>query len=277
MNLIFNFMNKKFFYYYLAVHLVVFSFILGLVVNAFTVLSGGAISVIPVSDERAVIGNGTIDSYIANATSTAYLKQAKRVAGGCEKWESGVYYRLKTWGGATSTYNGVPDTADCYCPDGFSKILIRTSTSSVQNVHNPAGEWRSHYYDTYSPDPYHLCGEQADTATHPLLSSGNSSCYIYPCCPPKCCCDCADSIEEERYYQESLSLKNDLQKSSLFSQILHNYLFPNVLAGDAKAHGCGLVILHPSNNDLFRPITTNNSTWLCVNTSTTSTVTGWDN
>lgn len=73
MNLIFNFMNKKFFYYYLAVHLVVFSFILGLVVNAFTVLSGGAISVPEVTtDERAVIGNGTIDSYIANATSTAY-------------------------------------------------------------------------------------------------------------------------------------------------------------------------------------------------------------
>lgn len=270
-------MSKKFFYYYLAAHLVVFSLLLGLVADAFTVLSGGGVSVPDVvSDSRAVVGNGTINSIIANATTTAYLKQAKRVAGGCEKWDSDNYYRLKTWGQATTTYNGVLNTTDCYCPSGFTKILIRTVTSSVQNVHIASYEWRSHYYSTNNPPIYPICGRIAETGNHPLLSSGTGSCYKYGCRDSKCCCTCPEAIAEENYYgQQSMSFKNDLQKSSRFSYILRNYLFPTALAIDL-AHGCGLIILHSNNNNLFNPITTTNSTWLCVNTSTSATVTGWD-
>jgi|GEM_PF-1776431 len=273
-------MHQHFLYYYILAHLVLLSFIVGWSVSAFVVLSGGGVSVPDVLlDDRAVVGNNRIDSQIAAATSSAYARQVVRVAGGCEKWDSEYYFRIKTWGQATTTYNGVPATANCYCPSGFSKILIRTSTSSVQNVHKPEYEWRSHYVSTYDPPNYPLCARVADTDSHPLLQVINDgSCYALSCADPKCCCTCDDAIKEERYYDGMVSLlKDDLQKSSIFSQRLRNYLFPSVLAADATAHGCDLIILHSSNNDLYYPIITTNSTWLCVNISTSSTVTGWHN
>jgi len=273
-------MHQHFLYYYILAHLVLLSFIVGWSVSAFVVLSGGGVSVPDVLlDDRAVVGNNRIDSQIAAATSSAYARQVVRVAGGCEKWDSGGYFRIKTWGQATTTHNGIPDTADCYCPSGFGKILIRTSTSSVQNVHKPEYEWRSYYVSTYDPPNYPLCARVADTDSHPLLQVINDgSCYALSCADPKCCCTCDDAIKEERYYDGMVSLlKDDLQKSSIFSQRLRNYLFPSVLAGDAEAHGCGLIILHSSNNNLYSPIITTNSTWLCVNTSTSNTLTGWHN
>lgn len=268
-------MNNKFFYYYLAAHLVVFSLLLGLVADAFTVLSGGGISVPTTNDSRAIVGNGVIDGVIANAATIAYLEQAKRTAGGCEMWNTDDYYRIKTWGRATTTYNLTPDTANCYCPSGFTKILISTSTSLVYNVHKPNDEWRSHYESTKNPPNYPICRRIAETDYHPPFAWDRGGCYVYPC--SECCCDCDEAIGEESYYNNIISLRDDLQESSKFSYILRNYLFPRVLALDNTAHGCGLISLYHSNYNLFKPITSTNSTWVCVNTSSSSTITGWDN
>jgi len=271
-------MHQHFLYYYILAHLVLLSFIVGWSVRAFVVLSGGGVSVPDVPlDDRAVVGNNIIDSQIAAATSSAYARQVVRVAGGCEKWDTEDYFRIRTWGQATTTYNGVPATANCYCPSGFSKILIRTSTSSVQHVYDSSYEWRNYYQSSGNPPNYPLCYRLSDTASHPIVMWGNGSwCYKYSCADPKCCCTCDRAIKEEQYYYGMVSLlKDDLQKSSIFSQTLRNYLFPSVLAADATAHGCHSIIFY--DHDLYLPLTSTNSTWLCVNISTSSTVTGWHN
>ncbi|MFA7119515.1 MAG: hypothetical protein WC159_12160, partial [Sphaerochaetaceae bacterium] len=165
------------------------------------------------------------------------------------------------------------NTADCYCPSGSNRVLIRTTNSSVVNVHIAADEWRSHYYSTGNPPIYPLCARTATTSGHPLLVSGNTSCYKYSCA--QCCCDCDKAIEEEDFYNnlQSMSFNHELQKSSIFSYILRNYLSPTALAAEDKANGCVLIVLHPWPNDLYEPIATTNKAWLCVKT----TVNGWDN
>jgi len=276
MNLIFNFMNKKFFYYYLAVHLVVFSFILGLVVNAFTVLSGGAISVIPVSDERAVIGNGTIDSYIANATSTAYLKQAKRVAGGCEKWESTDFFRIQRWGAATSAPYA-SSSMICNCPSGFTKVQIRTRQEYINDF--SSGNWYNRY-SNWSGSSAVRCGSVTPTASHIQVNSCehsaygdspgyNKFCFKLLCDDPDCACDKNVPCDTQQMSR----------RDNFFDFV---FKIKPVMAGiyvgcdQGSASGCGFVSMcqyHPLSYSQLTTITT----WLCVNTSTTSTVTGWDN
>lgn len=88
-------MGKKFIKYYVVGHLVLLSLIGGWSAWSFTVTSGGGIAVSnPVFDPRAIVGNNTINSFIAAATSSAYLRQAKRIAGGCELWLTNDFSRI---------------------------------------------------------------------------------------------------------------------------------------------------------------------------------------
>jgi len=270
-------MNKKFFYYYLAVHLVVFSFILGLVVNAFTVLSGGAISVIPVSDERAVIGNGTIDSYIANATSTAYLKQAKRVAGGCEMWESTDFFRIQRWGAATSAPYA-SSSMMCYCPSGFDKVEIRTRQENIKDF--SSGNWYNRY-SNWNGIATVRCGSVISTGSHIQVNSCahssydeapgyNKFCFKALCNDPGCACDKIVPCDTQQISRRDNFFDFVFKIKPVMADI--NY------AGcdQGSASGCGFVSMcqyHPLSYSQLTTITT----WLCVNTSTTSTVTGWDN
>ena len=281
-------MNKKFLYCYLAIFLVAFSLLLGLVADAFTVLSGGGISVPnAINDPRAVVNNGYINSVIHQATTTLFTKYSKRIAGGCEKWEItdpryNDYFRIRVWGQATTSLNGVSHTANCRCIDNnFAKILVRTTATSVQNIHGNCDGWYSRYKLPPNLSPYEswppVCVTLNDDQEHRVLGKpydARAHCYKYPILD----CD-GPWLEHDRYYLSYQQAQSYLQQSSKFSYILRNYLFPTALAESTVSPlGCGLISLKCVNNmPLYEPVNVAITTWVCVNTSTTSTVTGWDN
>ena len=271
-------MNKQFFYYYLAVHVVVFSLVLGLVADAFTVLSGGGISVPDVvNDHRAVIGNGTIDGLIAAATTTAYSKQAKRVAGGCEMWESTDFFRINRWGLATSSPNP-SSSMTCNCPTGFTKIQIRNRQEQIADFRtgNWYNRWSNFSGNVSSPT---LCSIGSNpAAAHTSVNScshtviGPDTGYNKFCVKALCNfgCDCTATKPCEG--EEMIS------RGSFFDFIFKVRLARAETGGcsiGGTSVGCGVVIMCQY-QQLAVYQDTDITTWLCVNTSTSATVTGWD-
>lgn len=272
-------MNNKFFYYYLAAHLVVFSLLLGLVADAFTVLSGGGISVPPTADSRAVVSNGVINGVIANATTTAYLKQAKRVAGGCEMWESTDFFRINRWGWATSSPNPT-SSMTCNCPTGFTKIQIRSRQEQIADFRT--GNWYNRWTNfTGSYGSPTLCSINFNPAS---AHTGVNSCYygLYSSepgynkfCVKSLCnfgCDCSKTQPCDDQQQQS--------RANFFDFVFKTQL---AKADDdnggcsmgGQPIGCGMVSMCQY-NPVSVSQTTTITTWLCVNTSTSATVTGWE-
>lgn len=270
-------MNNKFFYYYLAAHLVVFSLLLGLVADAFTVLSGGGISVPPTADSRAVVSNGVIDGVIANATTTAYLKQAKRVAGGCQIWDTGTFWRVQRWGNAVSVNYDLSMT--CACPSGFTKVVVSNSSTSTSDVRS--GQWYHHYRGTNTNvNTPTKCTTISPTSNHNEninqvdFHTGDELTNLRHCYKKLCNevgCDCSKEPNDLKFYTEIMSRGTFFN----YTVALMNKLVPSARAEEG-ALGCGLVMMYQKFG-LPSSQTSNVQTWACVNTSLTTTITGWDN
>lgn len=271
-------MGKKFIKYYVVGHLVLLSLIGGWSAWSFTVTSGGGIAVSnPVSDPRAIVGNNTINSFIAAATSSAYLRQAKRIAGGCEMWESTDFFRIDRWGMATSSPNPV-SSMTCNCPVGFTKVQIRTRTENIKSF--SSGNWYNRFssWSGNHNEPV-VCGAVNSTAAHVSVNScsyqviGLGAGYNKFCFKTLCNqgCDCS-----------SLKPCDDQQVISRHDNFF-DFVFkikPVMAAGDdgciiggGTASGCGLVMMCQY-DDLAVEQPTDVTTWLCVNTGTNS-LTGW--
>jgi len=272
-------MHQHFLYYYILAHLVLLSFIVGWSVRAFVVLSGGGVSVPDASgDERAVVGNNIIDSRIAAATSSAYARQVVRVAGGCELWESTDFFRMDRWGKATSS--PYPDSSMiCNCPAGFDKVQIRTTQDTIQNF--ASGNWynRSTHFGGNLNSP-ELCTFDPFAAHESVRSCrynsiGPDNGYNKFCVRIRCDegCDCV--IGTPCYGTEEITRKNNFFDFAFKIQPAKADLPLGCSIGMYRV-GCGF-ILKCQHHDLPVGQPTTITTWLCINTSATSTLTGWHN
>lgn len=166
---------------------------------------------------------------------------------------------------------------DCSCPSGFSKFLVKSSTTTISDVRGSINEWRHNYTPGSSGGNYPLCDRIATTSPHQtVVSYYGGFCYKQSCF--ECFCNGADAIADDAYYNigQQARSKVDFHKSSIIVYLLSKYYgIPDALADDV-AHGCGLITMYQT-QALPRPQDATIETWVCINANLTATTTGWDN
>ena len=266
--------KSSFFSAYVLVHGLILALVVGMAAAAFSMQNGLIILDTPTD---AVTSANTRGSMVGKfeAGKQRVKRSLKPIAGGCEMWESNDFFRIKRWGTATSSPHP-KYSMTCNCPNGFTKIQIRQRQESIQDFSGINNEWlhKNNNFGINTNQPT-VCGTVPATSDH-INVSHNELPYIYFCVHRLCgqgSCDCIMSGNECNTIPE-------LTRGNWFDFMFRNQA---KAATDDCYHtmgkhkvGCGLVLKYQS-GPLTQAQSATVTTWVCVNTSTTSTVTGWDN
>jgi len=155
----------NFFSIYILINGIVLALVVGMSAAAFSMSPEGLL--ILEAPTAATTSANTRGAMVAKVEveKDKIKKAIKPVVGGCELWTSGGYFRIKSWGSATSSF--VSSSPNCLCPASSTKILLSSTTMPITNLEYPVDEWRLRYNVTL--DQY--CGGYECNTT-----------YIVPVC-----------------------------------------------------------------------------------------------
>lgn len=269
--------KSQFFSIYVLIHGLVLALVIGMGAAAFSMSNGLLILEAPTTATTSANTRGNLVARLVNGQDQL-KKSLKSVAGGCEMWDTGTFWRVKRWGVATSSpYSNLSMT--CSCPTGYTQTSLGTSSISVSDVRN--AQWYHHYYSqNWNVNNPVLCTKLTSVSNHntdinqvdfhvtPLQNPDYAAYNLRHCYKALCggSCDCSKEPNDLEYYTQMMSRGVFMD----YTIALMNQLIPPVQASTAL--GCGLVMMYQS-AALPAVQTATVEKWSCV----ANTAPGWDN